>query len=113
MEADDCDGLPMYIEDDEEEAAAEKQKRRQQSQKPRAKLPWEDETPERKARKELRWAMMKKLFEYDPKTRSSYYTRVWFVDFTTFDIDAESNPSIPKLHSYTKTQISNAIGSLG
>lgn len=74
MEAEDCDGLPMYIEDDEEEAAAEKQKRRQQSQKPRAKLPWEDETPEGKARRELRWAMMKKLYEYDPKTRSGYYT---------------------------------------
>ncbi|RLN04049.1 hypothetical protein C2845_PM13G16420 [Panicum miliaceum] len=89
MEADDCDGLPMYIEDDEG-AAAEKQKRRQQSQKPRAKLPWEDETPEEKTRRELNLAMVKKLYEYDPKMRSGYYTRVWFVDFTTFDIDEEN-----------------------
>ncbi|PAN27013.1 hypothetical protein PAHAL_5G053800 [Panicum hallii] len=82
MEADDCDGLPMYIEDDEEEAAAEKQKRRQQSQKLRAKLPWEDETPEEKATRELNLAMVKKLYEYDPEMRSGYYTRVWFVDLT-------------------------------
>ncbi|CAO2167407.1 unnamed protein product [Urochloa humidicola] len=87
MAADDCDGLPMYVEDDEEEAAAEKQKRRQQSQKPRGKLPWEDDTLEKKVRTGLRLVMMQKLFEYDPKTRSGSYTRVWFVDFTTLDID--------------------------
>jgi hypothetical protein len=104
MATDDCDGLPMYIEDDEEEAAAEKQKRRQQSQKPRGKLPWEDDTPEEKARRELRLAMMEKLFEYDPKMGSGSYTRVWFVDFTTLDIDEESNPSTPDLHSYAKTK---------
>ncbi|CAO1940618.1 unnamed protein product [Urochloa humidicola] len=90
MAADDCDGLPLYFEDDEEEAAAEKQKRRQQSQKPRGKLPWEDDTPEKKARTGLRLAMMEKLFEYDPKSGSGSYTRVWFVDFTTLDIDEET-----------------------
>jgi hypothetical protein len=104
MATDDCDGLPMYIEDDDEEAAAEKQKRRQQSQKPRGKLPWEDDTPEEKARRELRLAMMEKLFEYDPKMGSGSYTRVWFVDFTTLDIDEESNSSTPDLHSYAKTK---------
>ncbi|TKW18318.1 hypothetical protein SEVIR_5G423400v4 [Setaria viridis] len=90
MAADDCDGLPMYFEDDAEEAAAEKKKRRQQSQKPRGKLPWEDDTPEEKARGELRLAMMEKLFEYDPKMGSGSYTRVWFVDFSTLDIDEET-----------------------
>jgi hypothetical protein len=104
MATDDCDGLPMYIEDDEEEAAAEKQKRRQQSQKPRRKLPWEDDTPEEKAGRELRLAMMEKLFEFDPKVGSGSYTRVWFVDFTTLDIDEESNSSTPDLHSYAKTK---------
>ncbi|RCV28622.1 hypothetical protein SETIT_5G418200v2 [Setaria italica] len=91
MAADDCDGLPMYFEDDAEEAAAEKKKRRQQSQKPRGKLPWEDDTPEEKARGELRLAMMEKLFEYDPKMGSGSYTRVWFVDFSTLDIDEEKS----------------------
>ncbi|KAL6613990.1 hypothetical protein ACP70R_036260 [Stipagrostis hirtigluma subsp. patula] len=90
MDADDCDGLPMYFEEDEEEAAAEKQKRRQQSRKPVAKLPWEPATPEEKAKRELNFAMMDKLHEYDPKLGYGCYTRVWFVDFSTFDIDEET-----------------------
>jgi hypothetical protein len=45
----------------------------------------EDDTPEEKARSELRLAMMEKLFEYDPKVASGYYTRVWFVDFSILD----------------------------
>ncbi|KAL6613991.1 hypothetical protein ACP70R_036261 [Stipagrostis hirtigluma subsp. patula] len=90
MEADDCDGLPMYFEEDEEEAAAEKQKRRQQSRKARAGLPWEPATPEELAKRELNFAMMDKLHEYDPKLGSGCYTRVWFVDFSTLDIDEET-----------------------
>ncbi|OEL25358.1 hypothetical protein BAE44_0013622 [Dichanthelium oligosanthes] len=80
MADDDCDGLPTYFEDAEEEVAAEKLKRRQQSQKPRGKLPWEDATPEEKARSALRLAMMSKLYEYDPKLGYGCYNRVWFVD---------------------------------
>nr|CAB3475137.1 unnamed protein product [Digitaria exilis] len=90
MAADDFDGLPMFVEDDDEEAAAAKQKRRQQSQKPRGKLPWEDETPEERAKAGLSLAMMKKLYEYDPKSGHGCYTRVWFVDFSTLDIDEET-----------------------
>jgi hypothetical protein len=94
MATEDCDGLPMYIEEDEEEAAAEKQKRRQQSQRPPFKHPWEIITPEEKARREFNFAMMDKLFEFDPKTGSDSYTQVWFVNFITFNLDDESNPSL-------------------
>ncbi|XP_066315578.1 uncharacterized protein [Miscanthus floridulus] len=92
MASEDCDGLPMYIEEDEEEAAAEKQKHQQQSQKPPFKHPWEIITQEEKARREFNFAMMDKLFEFDPKTGSGSYTQVWFVNFITFNLDDESYP---------------------
>ncbi|PUZ55129.1 hypothetical protein GQ55_5G186900 [Panicum hallii var. hallii] len=78
MADDDFDGLPMYVEEDQEENEAEKQKRRQQSRKP----PPPRVTPEELARREFNEAMGRKLFEYDPKLGGSYYTRVWFLDFT-------------------------------
>ncbi|XP_066315577.1 uncharacterized protein [Miscanthus floridulus] len=91
MASEDCDGLPMYIEEDEEEAAAEKQKHQQQSQKPPFKHPWEIITQEEKARREFNFAMMDKLFEFDPKTGSGSYTQVWFVNFITFNLDDENS----------------------
>ena len=36
---------------------------------------------------------MDKLFEFDPKKGSGSYTQVWFVDFSTFNLDDESNPN--------------------
>ncbi|PUZ55126.1 hypothetical protein GQ55_5G186900 [Panicum hallii var. hallii] len=86
MADDDFDGLPMYVEEDQEENEAEKQKRRQQSRKP----PPPRVTPEELARREFNEAMGRKLFEYDPKLGGSYYTRVWFLDFTKVDIDEET-----------------------
>ncbi|RCV26995.1 hypothetical protein SETIT_5G290300v2 [Setaria italica] len=74
MEDDDCDGLPMYVEEDEEEAAAEKEKRRRQSRKP----PRMSVTPEELARIEFNQAVARKLYEYDPKLGTSCYTRAWF-----------------------------------
>jgi len=110
MATEDCNGLPVYIEENGEDVAVEKQKRQQQSQKPPFKHPWETATPEEKARRELRGAMMDKLFEFDPKTGSGSYTQVWFVDFSTFNLD-ESNPSLLTFvlvfyndHSYLKIQ---------
>jgi len=94
MATEDCDGLPVYIEENGEDVAVEKQKRQQQSQKPPFKHPWETATPEEKARRELRGAMMDKLFEFDPKTGFGSYTQVWFVNFITFNLDDESNPSL-------------------
>ncbi|KAL6613992.1 hypothetical protein ACP70R_036262 [Stipagrostis hirtigluma subsp. patula] len=92
MAEDDPGVLPMYDEEDEEEAAAEKEKRRQQSRKPRKELPWPEEslTPEEKARKEMNFAMATKLVECNPKTGGRTYTRVWFLDFSRFDIDEET-----------------------
>ncbi|RLN24751.1 hypothetical protein C2845_PM07G20540 [Panicum miliaceum] len=87
MADDDFDGLPMYVE--EEEVEAEKQKRRQQSRQPPPPPP-PRVTPEELARTEFNEAMARKLFEYDPKLGGSYYTRVWFLDFTKVDIDEES-----------------------
>ncbi|XP_062207883.1 uncharacterized protein LOC133909462 [Phragmites australis] len=89
MADDDYDVLPMYIEEDEEEAAAEKQKRRQQSLKP-PPPPRPLITPEEMARRKVNQAMRRKLHEYDPKWGSGCYTRVYFLDFTKFDIDAET-----------------------
>ncbi|KAK3162752.1 hypothetical protein QOZ80_1BG0093300 [Eleusine coracana subsp. coracana] len=34
--------------------------------------------------------MLEKLREYDPKSGSTFYTRIWFVDFTKFDINEET-----------------------
>lgn len=48
--------------------------------------------------------MMEKLYEYDPKLGHGCYNRVWFVDFSTLDIDEESKALAPKLHSYVKIQ---------
>ncbi|XP_062206279.1 uncharacterized protein LOC133908303 [Phragmites australis] len=90
MADDDYDVLPMYVEEDEEEAAAEKQKRRQQSLKP-PPPPRPLITPEEMARRKVNQAMLRKLHEYDPKLGSGCYTRVYFLDFTKFDIDAENS----------------------
>ncbi|RLN23831.1 hypothetical protein C2845_PM07G20520 [Panicum miliaceum] len=87
MADDDFDGLPMYVEEDQEEVEAEKQKCRQQSRQP---PPPPRVTPEELARTEFNEAMARKLFEYDPKLGGSYFTRVWFLDFTKVDIDEES-----------------------
>ena len=53
---------------------------------------------------------MDKLFEFDPKTGFGSYTQVWFVNFSTFNLD-ESNPSLLTFvlvfyndHSYLKIQ---------
>uniref|UniRef100_A0ACD5UZ81 Uncharacterized protein n=1 Tax=Avena sativa TaxID=4498 RepID=A0ACD5UZ81_AVESA len=94
--ADDDEGLlPAYIEEDEEEAAASKQQRRQNSKrkKPRERMPWEFGTPEEEAKAEVRRALEDELIVYDPKTDTSCFTRVWFLDRTIFDLDEEKRRS--------------------
>ncbi|KAL6853925.1 hypothetical protein ACP4OV_019954 [Aristida adscensionis] len=83
----DCDWLPMYVEEDEEEAAAAKQKRRQQSQNRRAG-PTNEEIVKRN--EHLARLMAEKVYDYDPKTDSICFTRVWCVDLDTFDYDEET-----------------------
>uniref|UniRef100_A0A0E0PGI5 DUF6598 domain-containing protein n=1 Tax=Oryza rufipogon TaxID=4529 RepID=A0A0E0PGI5_ORYRU len=80
--------LPFFMEEEEAEVEAAKQKRREESLKPqRERQMTSTEAKERWARRK---ELSSKLFEYDPKTGTSFYTRAWFLDLTTFDLDKET-----------------------
>uniref|UniRef100_A0A0E0KXM0 DUF6598 domain-containing protein n=1 Tax=Oryza punctata TaxID=4537 RepID=A0A0E0KXM0_ORYPU len=66
-------------------------KRREESLKPQRERQMSFvDPPEVKERWERREELSSKLFEYDPKTGTSFYTRAWFLDLTTFDLDKET-----------------------
>ncbi|GJM92279.1 hypothetical protein PR202_ga08732 [Eleusine coracana subsp. coracana] len=93
MEDDDFNVLAMYTEEDQDNSAAakweEKQKRRQRP-RIREPPPLPPLSPEEMERRQANLDMLEKLWEHDPKSGSTFYTRIWFFDLTKFDIDEES-----------------------
>ncbi|KAK3162755.1 hypothetical protein QOZ80_1BG0093330 [Eleusine coracana subsp. coracana] len=93
MEDDDFNVLAMYTEEDQDNSAAakweEKQKRRQRP-RIREPPPLPPLSPEEMERRQANLDMLEKLWEHDPKSGSTFYTRIWFFDLTKFDIDEET-----------------------